>query len=190
MCQLLYVASVEAIEESELLSDATEMLNEHTHANVRDALPEARYLYSLGGCQCYFVYHTEEDMDRAEAEHSGFREYLEGRNAYIPQVVEFLERQRAHTPLWLFSVWERDENLPNLNRWTCPPTYFLRQDFRLPQERSVIEILLDGEPELTFISGNNLEPLTVCRIPDAERPDRQRGSRSSRTSSSTGEATQ
>jgi hypothetical protein len=156
MCQLILLGSVEPLPECNSLQlRAVPFPGEASGdcAALQAVLPEARHLYALGGCQCYFRYHPEVETaaclqpeeDKVMADTT--RSYLQGCNAFVARTADYLEANLVRTPIWLVWKWEGQPVSPDCERWTRTPSYFRQQDFTMPNHEGVITLVPDADDQ-------------------------------------------
>ncbi len=167
MCQLICLGSVEPLPESaapqvrrvpELAGFNPNQYEDADRANADfsalwNAVPEARYFYWLGGCQCHFRHYSEAELADIYANEleGGDQAMAESTRAYYAAVAEsvvatadYLADNLARTPIWLVWKWEGDAVSPDCVRWTRTPAYFRRLDFTMPEHEGVIELVPDA----------------------------------------------
>jgi hypothetical protein len=199
MCKVIYLGSVEPLPEC----DALELRPvpypgqpAADYADLQAAMPQARHLYSLGGCQCYFRYHPESQADNEDLPPvedkvmaDTMNAHLRACNAYVARTADYLEAHLARTRIWLVWKWEGVPVTPDCECWTRTPAYFRQQDFTMPSTEGVITLVSDdlasGAAE---VGERGVSPLFVTSnrgLTPPARPKTHGSSRSPQTLSGT-----
>lgn len=156
MCQLIYLASVRPLASTELLplgpiGDPNQVDNDFGY--LYTLLPDARYFYHLGGCQCHFRFYSEAYLEELHAHHladgdaamaESSRNYFRSIAQMVTQLVVYLNENLTRTPVWLVWAWEGTPVEPDCERRSCTPSEFLAEEFTMPNSQGVLELVADG----------------------------------------------